>query len=193
MVPAETLACSALTAVLVYLSTFELDAIEVVLLVLCFLAIIWILAAPLPVGPKATRELFEDAFGASWHTLDASAYKELAELPVKVKDLIQPPIQEMVHNSTKGDDSSDPNNLENIDQEPYVEAEDTYIGRVETVTESDAFGKESHIRKLVVQEDRFKAMKLEYKKLDAMLAKLREGDKGLYARLIPQVVQEEQP
>lgn len=185
----EIILCLVLTVILVYLSTFDLDTIEFVLLVLCFLAIIWILKTPND-RTKTTREMFQDTLG--WTKFNVSAYQELAELPVKVKDLIQPPIEDMVNNSTKTDENSEIDNLENIDKDRYVDEEDTYVGQIEMVMERDAFGKETPRQKLVIQEDKFNAMKLEYKKLDAMLAKLRDGNKELYAKLIPKIVQEEQ-
>ena len=187
----ETVLCSFLTALLVYVSTFDLDAIELLLLILCFVAVIWILAAPNAGHAKSTLERFENAMG--WRVFDVDAYGELADLPTKVKDLIQPPIEKMIQNSNQSDSSSDVKNLERIPEKRYVDAEDTYVGNVESVIVRDLFGKESTTQKLVLQEDKFKAMKLEYKKLDAMLAKLREGDNALYAKLVPQgVVKQEE-
>ena len=171
------LLCSLLTIILIYVSTFTLDCIEFVLLIVCFVAIIWLLA--MPPKTKGTFELFENI--KKWHTIDILAYQELAHLPVKVKDLIQQPIEEMIKNTHAGEEGD----LESISAKTYVNAEDTYVGQIENVIERDLFGKETEKTKLVIQEDAFKAMKVEYKKLDAMLTKLREGNIEVYHKLIP--------
>jgi hypothetical protein len=161
----------------VHLATYDIDAIELFLIAVCFAAIIVVLMHH---RSARAHEAYED-----WHSVDAQAFGRLVGLPKKVSAMIEPPIQELIDNTGKGQSSPDVEDLEDIPRERYVEAKDALLGSMQVVMERDPFGREAPVEKYILDEDRFKAVKVEYKRLDAMLAKLRDARPELYSQIIP--------
>lgn len=178
-----TLACAFLFAS----NCIHIAGIDYVLLV-CILAGLLLWAARLEHAPLVDAYVDgpADPVVTNIVPIDTEAFAKLATLPSEARGLLEPPLDALVQ-SAKGnsnDEGDKPENLEPLAVEPYQETRDPYVGDVARVAKKDIMGNTTVEDVYTIDEARFEAMKIEYKRLDTMLATLRRVSPTAYAALV---------
>ena len=186
----------ALTAILVFYSTLDIELTEFAMIICGFAVAIWVLTRPI-----ATKELYqENGVRIDITVLDESTgpiYKEmpggdcsfssaldaLISIPTIVKQNIEPALDHLI-STVKEDDTDDTVDSVSIRPRAYVQSKDTYVGATETKIEKDVMGFEKEVESFVLDETLFKKMRNEYKVIDSLLQILKKGDLELYQQII---------
>lgn len=170
-----TLSCSLLTIILIYLTTMTIDLTEFLLILACFVGIIWILHKDI-----RPNECFVDTDKNEtdgWTPVDMEKLKQFVDLPHMIKDLIVKPIKQMTQNAGESSGGPNMNDLEPITEVGYMKEKDEYVGSERTIKGKKQF---------VIDQDLFKKMKTEYQKIDHMLVLLKKGNPQMYKTLVPE-------
>ncbi|EFJ40411.1 hypothetical protein VOLCADRAFT_99760 [Volvox carteri f. nagariensis] len=147
-------------------------------LVVCILLSLLVWAAHLGHDTADMADQFSEQ-----NTLDTEAFAKLLALPSDARTLIVAPIDNLIRNAT-GKTSNSSDELQAVAEADYEEAKDPYVGRVVRTALVDPVGNQTVEDVYTLDPKLFGKMKLEYKRLDALLATLHRVAPDLYTRLL---------
>lgn len=142
--------------------------------------------------PPAVVDAFYDPYLANHiplAQLDDGGLRQLANMPNEARALLEPHLDQLIRNARgeSSDEGDKAENLEGMTEDAYKEARDPYVGAVARVAKKDPVGNVSVEDEYTLDEKRFAAMKVEYKRLDTMLAALRRASPQAYQALLGSV------